>query len=277
MRATKESQGGAGLSLSEFIDTPLDRAIFGNIAFFLFAYTPYFSQTSSVSIHLPSRRRTVDDVLQKIYQRRFGLRKDDRGSLVTYDNNHGMPLIRGWLHSWGFFSDSIGERILAVILKKISVKDQLADFNKKVGSALHFIADWAAGFVAYNGQLNTKKTGFFRKYFQDSIFNETFYSEISRGDVDLLVECFRSIVVDPNPDMSRPVFILCRAPVVQACNLNGKSAPIRLQISEYMSTPQEHLWLWAIYPHIAEKAKGKDLVAGLYTAGDVKAGAHCEN
>ena len=32
---------------------------------------------------------------------------------------------------------------------------------------------------------------------------------------------------------------------------------------EWRSNPHEHLWLWAIFPHIAVKATGEDLFCGM--------------
>jgi hypothetical protein len=267
IQAKRPNEHAPNLSLAEFIDTPLDEAIFANISFFLHVYTKYFSINSSVSIHIPSRRVPVNADVEDLYKLRFGMRifKNELGetSVVTYDNSHGTQLLRGWLQTWGSFSMQIGKRILSVISKSVSARDQLAQHNVEVGSALHYVSDWAAGFVAYGGRIGNIQSQILRKALCHDIFGQVYYSRMGERNIDNILECFRSIVAEERSQMSQAVAVLCRSPFVEKL-ADDAAAPKILQISgKRRSVPQEHLWLWAIFPHIAQKAKGKDLVAGL--------------
>lgn len=257
IKCRNPSRSSSGLlSLSKFKDGRLDDAIYQNIVFFTFVYTKFFSENSTMSINLAERRfYERDESARSQYNQRFGL--NVLGNEVkSYNHTSAFPLVRGWLRSWGRAYSQLAPRILALIAKSISTAEPTGPFAIDSGRSFHYIADWAAGFVAMDGHIDHSRTlQTLRPILRKHLFDRFFYSSMMAQNLDSLSDCLRLSVAPDRPQMSQAIITLCNAPLVKAV---GGSALERIE----NSMPQEHLWLWAIHPHIAE-ASGNDLMAGL--------------
>ena len=125
---------------------------------------------------------------------------------------------------------------------------------------MHYLADWAAGFVAAGGNINARNSvENLRPALSDVIFRNVFYSEISQCNVERLGDCLRTCISSERVEMSQAIAHLCSTPLLNS------SDPWGAQLASVgnLSVPQESLWLWAIFPHIEKKTRGNDLLAGL--------------
>ncbi|WP_291208678.1 hypothetical protein [Hyphomonas sp.] len=263
----------AELSLKTFRDSRLDEAIYHNVCFVVFVYTNFLSEDASISIHLATRTMYEPTLnrLRGAYFQRFGLSSyvnngAEDGTVESYDKASAFPLVRGWLRSWGRGRSLRSKNILSIIAKTIRDGEYRAQRMNEFGRPLHFIADWAAGFIGIAGDTKHKKTlGVLRPVLGEKMVSKVFLSDLGASNVSRLCEALRLSICSENPQIDEVIVELCNSHLVssagnQGLNLNfinfGPDASFR-------SMPQEHFWLWAIFPYVEGKASGDNLMAGL--------------
>ena len=261
----------AELSLKTFRDSRLDDAIYHNVCFVVFVYTNFVSEDASISFHLATRTMYEPKLkeLKEAYFQRFGLRSYEKegkedGTVVSYDHTSAFPLVRGWLRSWGRGLSLRSKKILSIIAKTIREGEYRTQRTNEFGRPLHFIADWAAGFVGIGGNTIHEKTlDVLRPVLGEKMVSRVFLSDLADSNVSRLCEALRLSISSNNPQIDEVIVELCNSPLVRTAGNRELGSIIYGPDKSSQSKPQEHFWLWAIFPHVEGKASGGDLMVGL--------------
>ncbi len=188
----------ANNSLYNFFDHPLDDAIKLNIEFMILCYLPRQSDKWEVQIHLPTRSLKESDV-RKEFANQFQLDKfsvPDRKTrqynqmVQTYATQAAFPLVRGWLRTLGDGYEFVARRVIGIRGRKLG-DSALTYFEASNAHLFHDIADWAAGSVAVNADLNDARAVALRKGFKDAGLYPNRFVSASTGDAG--VACFRDL------------------------------------------------------------------------------------
>ncbi len=226
---------------------------------FIFVYSDYNYDSPTLSINIPTRRVGEEAFLvRNNCAKRFGLHTEGGKDPIveTYNESAAFPLVRGWMRYWGKEISYKSRRVLSINSKSITPKDPTSITSKTIGRSTHYIADWAAGFVGFDGDIDHYLTvKHLRPNLGHKLFERLHYSDIEAGNITFLADAFRSIVSVEKPQLETAVSLLCLAPLVEA-------AGRRRLPQVWESDSQEEHWLWAIFPHI-QKANGSELRGGL--------------
>lgn len=259
-------------NLSAFVDENLDRGIRRIIEICLTSYVYYITnniKAASVSIHLPTRVATATIGTEKAehfhdMSVRFqlsaprGAPRNNEVTIKTYVAQYAFPLVKSWLQLWdGYYRSTLSKMIVRINGRPLAKENIYLSYPDS-GHLFHDVADWIAGSVALNGNVNDEKPIRIKKYLAKyNLFQNRYVSAATLDDkkdlyktdfeyLETLLDALKLILVDDCDNQEK------RAAAVQMIDeyntLHRTDVEQRLENSPHLRL--HRLVIWRLFPFL---------------------------